>query len=34
MPAGSRYVTLEGQFEKDVLGIFTVIRGFANLKDL
>jgi hypothetical protein len=29
-----RYITLEGLFENDVLGIFKIIRGFANLKDL
>lgn len=34
MHRGKRYITLEGLFEKDVLGIFSIIRGFANLKDL
>ncbi len=29
-----RYIRLEGLFENDVLGIFRIIRGFANLKDL
>ena len=34
MARSQRYITLEGIYEKDVLGIFTIIRGFANLKDL
>lgn len=34
MARSQHYITLEGIYEKDVLGIFTIIRGFANLKDL
>ncbi len=33
MPA-SGTIHLEGQFEKDVLGAFRIIRGFAKLQDL
>lgn len=34
MSRGRRYIWFEGIYEKDVLGIFTIIRGFANLQDL
>lgn len=34
MPRGSRPILFEGLFEKDVLGVFNVIRGFADLRDL
>lgn len=34
MARGARYLTFEGQFERNVLGTFRIIRGFANLKDL
>jgi hypothetical protein len=34
LPRLSRYITVTGLFEKGVLGIFSVIRGFADLKDL
>jgi hypothetical protein len=30
----SRYVTVEGQFAREVLGAFSIIRGFASLQDL
>jgi len=30
----SSQIVFEGLFEKDVLGIFKIIRGFASLKDL
>ena len=34
MPRRSRYIEFEGLFSVGVLGIFTIIRGFANLSDL
>lgn len=34
MSRSARYLTLEGQFETGVLGMFRIIRGFANLKTL
>ena len=30
----TKYISFEGLFENNVLGIFPIIRGFANLKDL
>lgn len=32
MPGGSRYIRFEGLLEEQVLGVFTIIRGFADLK--
>ena len=34
MASRSSQIVFEGLFEKDVLGIFKIIRGFASLKDL
>ena len=34
MSRSVRYLTFEGRFESDVLGVFRIIRGFANLKAL
>lgn len=34
MARGNKYIVLQGQFEKDVLGIFKIIRGFADIRDL
>ncbi len=34
MPRGRQYIQLEGYFAESVLGIFRIIRGFADLKDL
>jgi len=34
MPRSQRYIYFEGTYAKDVLGIFTIIRGFADLRDL
>jgi len=34
MPRISRYIELEGYFAAGVLGIFRIIRGFADLRDL
>jgi hypothetical protein len=34
MSRSVRYLSFEGQFESDVLGVFRIIRGFANLKML
>lgn len=32
--SGERYFVIEGIFENNVLGVFRIIRGFANLQDL
>ena len=34
MPRGRQYIEFEGLFSEGVLGIFRVIRGFADLRDL
>lgn len=34
MSRGRQKVTFEGLLQRNVLGIFTVIRGFADLRDL
>lgn len=34
MPRGKKYVEFEGIFAASVLGIFRIIRGFADLRDL
>lgn len=34
MSQGSQYIEFEGLFSESVLGIFRIIRGFANLRDL
>lgn len=34
MARNTEYITFEGQYEKDVLGVFQIIRGFADLRDL
>ena len=34
MAGGDRYIELEGLFAEGVLGIFRVIRGHADLRDL
>ena len=34
MSRGRQYIELEGLFSENVLGIFRVIRGFADLGDL
>lgn len=34
MPRSRRYIEFEGLFSQSVLGIFRVIRGFADLRDL
>ena len=34
MPRNSQYIELEGLFAESVLGIFRVIRGYADLRDL
>jgi hypothetical protein len=34
MPRGQRRLKFTGLFAKDVLGTFSVIRGFANLAEL
>lgn len=34
MSSGRRYIRFEGYFAENVLGIFRVIRGFADLRDL
>ena len=34
MSRGRQYIQFEGYFAESVLGIFRVIRGFANLRDL
>lgn len=34
MPRRSRYIEFEGLFSESVLGIFRIIRGFADLRDL
>jgi hypothetical protein len=34
MPRGSRSISIEGQFAREVLGTFHIIRGFADLQDL
>jgi len=34
MPRGGRYIKFEGLFSENVLGIFRIIRGFADLRDL
>ena len=34
MSRGPSYITLEGEFAHDVLGSFSIIRGFATLQDL
>jgi hypothetical protein len=31
---GERYLVIDGIFERSVLGVFRIVRGFANLKDL
>ena len=34
MPNGGRYIEIEGLFAEGVLGIFRVIRGYADLREL
>lgn len=34
MPRGRQYIEFEGLFSESVLGIFRIIRGFADLRDL
>jgi hypothetical protein len=34
MSRGRHYIEFEGLFSENVLGIFRVIRGFADLQDL
>jgi len=34
MPRGPQYIEIEGLFSESVLGIFRIIRGFADLRDL
>lgn len=34
MPRGREYIEFEGLFSEQVLGIFRIIRGFADLRDL
>lgn len=34
MSRGRQYIQFEGYFAENVLGIFRVIRGFADLRDL
>lgn len=34
MPRGRQYIEFEGLFSESVLGIFSIIRGFADLRDL
>lgn len=34
MPRGRRFIELEGLFSERVLGIFRIIRGFADLREL
>lgn len=34
MPKGRQYIQFDGYFAREVLGIFDVIRGFADLRDL
>jgi hypothetical protein len=34
MPRGGKYIKFEGLFAESVLGIFRIIRGFADLRDL
>jgi len=34
MSRGRQYIDFEGYFAAGVLGIFKVIRGFADLRDL
>ena len=34
MPRGNQYIEFEGLFAEGVLGIFRIIRGFADLRDL
>jgi hypothetical protein len=34
MPGKSQSIEFEGYFAKGVLGIFKIIRGFADLRDL
>jgi len=34
MSRGRQYITFEGLFSENVLGIFRIIRGFADLRDL
>lgn len=34
MSRGRQKVSFEGLLEEDVLGIFKIIRGFADLRDL
>ena len=31
---GERYLVIDGIFERSVLGVFRIVRGFANLQDL
>ena len=34
MPHATQIIELEGYFAEGVLGIFKIIRGFADLRDL
>lgn len=34
MSRGRQYIQLEGYFAESVLGIFRIIQGFADLRDL
>jgi len=34
MPRASHYLEFEGYFDEGVLGIFKIIRGFVDLRDL
>lgn len=34
MSRGRKYIQFEGYFAESVLGIFRIIRGFADLRDL
>jgi hypothetical protein len=34
MPRARRYIEIEGQFARHVLGAFDIIRGFATLQEL
>ena len=34
MPRRSQYIKFEGLFSEGVLGVFRIIRGFANLRNL
>jgi hypothetical protein len=34
MPGASQYIEFEGYFAEGVLGIFKIIRGFADLRDI